>query len=246
MLSFLRRASPSLGAPGVNTTQVVEEEVHRCVNVAFSKCGLSMSPNERAEVEAKMREILLQKILSPRGQRHLENSKKQEPSDDEVKKILGASYQAVVEKREKLRDKWLEMDDSEERRDLSGLLFSDMRLLSSLYLAILSDSMELFVSQWKPDDPSWRKLLDISCLAGSKNIAEFVINEKKDFLTDEDYGFFLGYISVSFEHDWAIDFAEKMKEKNMEMPEHVYTLCSDLDLINEIKSVFNPKNRLKK
>lgn len=152
----------------------------------------------------------------------------------------------ILQKREALQEKWRDMEDSYERRDMSNLLFTDLSMLGIVDLAILADNIEVYKSQGWKEGKYWRQHLDLASLSGSRNIGEFIIDSKKEFLVKDDYEQILGYITLSFNSCWAIDFSSKMKKDNMTMPDNIYTLCDDYDLLQDIKKIFltqSPKQR---
>jgi hypothetical protein len=138
------------------------------------------------------------------------------------------------------------MDDSYEKRDMSNLLFTDLSMLGIVNLAILADNLEVYKNHGWQEGKYWRQHLDLASLLGSRNIGEFIIDNKKAVFLKEDYEQILGYISLSFNNAWTIDFSRSMKQDHMTMPDSIYTLCDDYDLLQEIKRIFltqAPKQR---
>lgn len=144
----------------------------------------------------------------------------------------------IIKNREILQSKWREMEDSYEKRDISTLLFADFSKLGIVDLTILADNISVYLHKGWRDGKFWKQHLDLASLLGAKNIGEFIMESKKGYLTAGDHEQILGYISLSSNKEWAIDFAKKMKANNMSMPDSIYAVCDDYDLLQDIKKVF--------
>lgn len=144
----------------------------------------------------------------------------------------------MLKKREALQEKWRDMDDSYEKRDMSTLLFTDFSMLGQIDFALLTDNVEMYKKYYGDEESHWRRHLDLAALCGSKDVGEFIINQKMDILNNQDYGAILGYISSSFNYEWARDFSEKISSTSSTMPDSVYFFCDDYDLIEDIKKSF--------
>ena len=144
----------------------------------------------------------------------------------------------AIRKREALQNKWREMEDSYEKRDVSALLFADSSMLGIVDLAILNDNIEVYLDNGWKQGKFWRQHLDLASLLGSKNIGEFILDSKKDLVTKDDYERILGYISLSFNKEWTIGFAKKMEKNGMRIPDSIYAFCDDYDLLQDVKEAF--------
>ena len=183
--------------------------------------------------------LIMQQILLSNLKTQRDTSGNTQNSHDKVKNILGSPrYSEVLAKRAMLQAKWESMDDSEEKRDISGLIFVDMQFLSNANLAILADDRELFVNAWAAEKASWGQLLELSCLAGARSIAEWIIEQQQSSLEVTDYENILGCISLSSNAEWTLDFARKMRSLDMTMPVSFYGICDDFDLTTQIRDVF--------
>lgn len=233
----------------IRRNREIMENVERATRTLIDTIFSQDQDIDRENLMHQIQEIVLQKALFLDAQAQFDQSRQSGNANNEMQNLFGERYTEILTKRDQLQKKWHEMDDSDEKRDVCGLIFVDVKCLSDAYRAILSDDMQLFGRSWElcksNSDQSWRRFLDLSCLIGSRNIAEFIMQEKKDVLTQKDYGYILSYISLSSDHKWTIDFAEEMKRKNMEMPDCIYQFCDDLDLVDEIVSVFKPDHTIK-
>jgi len=157
--------------------------------------------------------------------------------------INSPNMQQREAKIKQLQAKWELKDDSEQKRKISDLIFVDFSTLGKASLAILDDNISAYKEEWKKEELRWGRSLELACLAGSRNIGEFIISQKEINISVEGWGTVLSYISTSGNNDWAVECAKRMNEKGMDMPQEFCSYCEDFELIDQISDIFAQKNK---
>ncbi len=224
----------------VRNRQAVVENVEQAVHTLIDTVFPQDKNVDRASLGRQIQGIILQEALLSDARTQSDRNKQ---SDDQVQKLFGPKYKEILEKIAKLQEKWREADDSEEKRDMCNLLFTDCSMLGKSGLSILADNLTMYKEHGWEEGKYWKRHLDLAALSGSREIGDFIIENKNAIFTNQDYEYVLGYIASSFNGEWAIDFAKKMKEKGILMPDSIYSFCDDFDLTQNIETVFSEKQR---
>ncbi len=220
------------------------QETEDYLNTMLQRLGVVVSAAKKAEMAARIQEMVMQEALLSDAQIQLAVINKTRSSGDRAQKLLDGQYEVVVEKRTKLQEKWRDMDDSEETRKISHLVFSDFSKLGNIEIAFLCDDARAYEDDGWRGGQYWRENLEIAALLGSMNIGEFILQKQQESLKEEDYGRVLGYVSGSSNEEWAIRLSEKMKNDGMAMPSSVRFFCEDYDLLEKIEGSFSNKQKI--
>ena len=144
-----------------------------------------------------------------------------------------------------LQAKWESKGDSEQKRKISDLIFVDFSTLGKANLAILDDNLAAYKEEWGREESRWGRNLELACLAGSRDIGEFIISQKEINLSAESWGVMLSYVSTSGNNAWTEACANRMHEKGMSMPQEFCSFCDDFALIDKVSNIFAEKEKPK-
>ena len=150
---------------------------------------------------------------------------------------IGGEDSNYVEKLSWLKNRWFTETDSRERRLINPLIY---QYSTPLHQAIVADNISFFTKNHNKAE--LRNYLDIACLCGSKNIADFLLTQLKVEYSTPGYELLLGYIASSMNGGWAIEAADHMAKKGTVMPKNVYGLASNDHVIDEILKIFAKYN----
>lgn len=167
-------------------------------------------------------------------------------SKKELIEAAGNNKSVFHAKKSMLKKKWEEIakygiGDCHEVRIISPILF---RKLTPINVAIIADNLQYFKEKYVTSPEVNKEKLEIACLCGSENIANFLLKPVKKPISY--YSFMLPYVAASMNEKWIEKIALEMKQKNIPMPDNIYNF-SDIKTINMIKNIFNddkPSNRI--
>ena len=137
-----------------------------------------------------------------------------------------------------LKDKWHQLNDSDEKRLACSLIF---RKLSPINTAIIADSLTFFKANYEKaflDDLG--KPLLWACLCGSQKIADFLLEKlNRSYTSDEDV---LVYASASNNLRWVEEIGRAVYEANAdkEMPD--IFLCTEFEMRAALHKIFFPSS----
>lgn len=170
-------------------------------------------------------------------------------SHKEMNLAIGQNFTEFSDKLNALQNewkKWIEKGDSIELRLISPILFQKT---TPINLSIIADNLQYFKENYKKSyENNLEKALQIASLCGSQAIAEYLLKELKVDFADKKYDFVLSYASASLNDEWTLNLANTMKNVEKDLPSEVYLFCHDIDLLDNIKSIFNEtkKDKVKK
>lgn len=146
--------------------------------------------------------------------------------DVESLKAIG-SVEKFEEKFRFLKKKWLgpEVEDSHASRLMTPILKFKTH---PIILSIISNNLEYFKEHYKDEryqalNVDLILLLERACLAGSKEVANFLLVQLQIDITSEKYEQLLGYVAASQNIEWAKEIATALAQKGRKIPLSVYS-----------------------
>lgn len=158
-----------------------------------------------------------------------------------VKEALGQDP-TVPGKLEWLRKKWEKplYQNSEAALIISPILFGKTR---PIHMAIVADNLEYFRGQYEQElEGNYELALAEASLCGSRDVAEFLLQQLKSSFIADNHSDLLVYVAASNNTDWAIDIAREMAQAHITMPTTMYSIV-DYKTIDNIISVFKNDNK---
>lgn len=163
----------------------------------------------------------------------------------ELEKAIGLDKTRFLAKIRAMQEKWSSLakkDEYEETRIIAPYIFNKTKR-TPVNTSILSDNLVYFKENYTKEygDRDLVKLLEIACLSGSKNVADFLLTRLGKTYTSEDYQFVLSYAAASPNVEWAKEIASIMAKEGLKIPDDISSLTVSLELVKEIREIFQPK-----
>lgn len=164
---------------------------------------------------------------------------------DETQKYLSEAIGNNSEQFEKnlnwLKNRWSGKEDGTAERVICPVLYLHT---SSLNQSIIVDNLSYFEKNYIKEKMNSNELLAIACLCGSRQIAEFLLNELKQNYLSQKYEFILGYVTASPNLEWAKEIARILSEACRPMPNDVFRLAN-FDTVEVLEKIFMSKKPTK-
>jgi hypothetical protein len=144
---------------------------------------------------------------------------------------------ANKDKKEWLKKRWEKIVINTPSKRLMSTVLVEPDLIDN---ALIDDNLDYFKLHYKEHYPKkLRKALATACLCGSETIANFLLKKLKQSFTDEKNEYLLAYASASQNEEWVKKIAMQMAGSGLKMPDTIYSLASNYELVDDVINIFN-------
>ena len=143
-----------------------------------------------------------------------------------------------------LKIRWQQKKDSACARIILPLIFHDV---SDVDISLIGDSVQNFKKYYK--EGAYATCPDIAlqraCLCGSKRVTEFLLEELHLSYLSEGCENLLSYVAASPNDTWAKEIAKALATAGKEIPDSIYGLASNDQIIFAVLEIFKKKPPLR-